>query len=261
MNDQNRKDLKKFLLIKELMCVELKTDPEAPMQYWHFVGTYDGSAARAASVARKEEVAGMFEAFIAKHIPEAFDVASNWGPMSGFGIDGIIFEAENALRTDKRFIQPMQEVPGYAEGKSCYMGRPNIATKEGLELSDLLEKLLADVQGPIEFSDFVLDGFGMHKAVGSNVINGKRVMIPPRVFDTPIGLFFCVPKERLYEMPAGFEVVAQSVVALSQDVMAHFALEDAEEAVFKAVDAEDDEEGFDEDPATMYDTLNARKNL
>lgn len=260
MNDQNRADLKKFLLIKEMMC-DLKTDPDAPQQFWHFVGQYNSEPARAASLARKDEVAAKFEAFIAKNIPEAFDVASNWGPMSGFGVEGIVFEAEKALRTDRRFLQPMHEIPNYAEGKSCYLGRPDIKTEEGEKLSALLEQLLAEVQGPIEFSDFVLDGFGLHKAVGSNIVNGQRVMIPPRVFDTPIGLFVCVPKERLYEMPAGFEVVAQSVVALSQDVMAHFALEDAEEAVFKAVAAEDDEEGFDEDPATMYDTLNASHKL
>lgn len=230
MNDQNRKDLKKFLLIKELMCDELKTDPEAPMQYWHFVGTYNSGPAREASTKRKEEIAAKFEAFVKAHVPEAFDVASNWGPMSGFGIAGIVFEAEKALRTDKRFLQPMHELPDYAEGKSCYLGHPNIGTKEGEVLSDLLEKLLVEVQGPVEFSDFVLDGFKLHKAVGSNVVNGKRVMIPPRVFDTPIGLFLAVPKERLYDMPEGFEVVGQSVVAFSQDVMAHFAQSDMGEA-------------------------------
>lgn len=258
MKTKREAELHKFTMVKELMC-DLKADPDAPQQFWHFVGKYDGSAARAASIARKEEIAAKFEAFIKAHVPGAFDVASNWGPMSGFGIEGVILEAENAKRTDKRFLQPMHEVPNYAEDKSCYLGRPDIKTEEGEKLSDLLEKLLAEVQGPVEFSDFVLDGFGLHKAVGSNIIDGKRVMIPPRVFDTPLGLFVCVPTHRLYEMPAGFEVVAQSVVAFSQDVMAHFAMQDAEEAVFKAVEAEDDEEGFDEDPATMYDSLNGLK--
>lgn len=225
MNEQYMQDLKKFLLIKEMMC-DMKTDPDAPQQYWHFIGTYNSTPARNASNARKAEIAEKFEAFIAAHVPEAFDVASNWGPMSGFGIEGVVLEADKAKRTDKRFLQPMQEIPNYEEGKSCYLGRPDIKTKEGEKLSDLLEKLLVDVQGPVEFSDFVLDGFGLHKAVGSNVFDGKRVMIPPRVFDTPIGLFICVPKERLYEMPAGFEVVGQSVVAFSQDVLAHFAQSD-----------------------------------
>lgn len=237
MNKQRKADLKKFNLIKEMMC-DVKPDMDAPLQFWHFIGNYHAEAAREASRVRKEEVAKKFEAFVKKEVPEAFDVASNWGPMSGFGIDGIIFEAENAKRTDKRFVQPMQEVPGYAAGKSCYLGRVSTHTEEGLTLSDKLEKLLVDVQGPIEFSDFVLDGFGLHKAVGSNIVNGKRVMIPPRVFFTVLGLFICVPKERLYEMPAGFEPVCQSLVAFSQDVMAMFANEDAQ------------------GEATMYDVLN-----
>lgn len=241
MKDQNRDDLKKFLLIKELMC-ELKTDPDAPMQYWHFVGTYNSGPARDASIARKEEIATKFEAFVKEHVPDAFDVASHWGPMSGFGIAGIVLEAEKAKRTDKRFLQPMHELPGYAPGVSCYLGHPNIATKEGEALSAKLEQLLAEVQGPVEFSDFVLDGFGLHKAVGSNIVDGKRVMIPPRVFDTPIGLFIAVPKERLYEMPVGFETVGQSVVAFSQDVLAHF-------------------EQCDMGEATAYDLLNQGRTL
>ena len=72
----------------------------------------------------------------------------------------------------------------------------------------------------------MLDGFGLHKAVGSNIINGKRVMIPPRVFCTPLGLFICTPKERLYAIPEQFVQVCQSVVAFSQDVMSVFARED-----------------------------------
>lgn len=229
MNVQRKKDLKKYGVIKEMMC-DVPPDTEAPQQFWHFVGEYAPDAAREASRLRKDEVTAKFQAFIETEVPEAFDVASNWGPMSGFGLDGIIFEAEKALRTDKRFVQPMQEVPGYAEGKSCFLGRPNTSTEVGLAISDKLEKLLADVQGPIEFSDFVLDGFGLHKAVGSNMVNGKRVMIPPRVFYTPLGLFICVPKDRLYEMPEHFEPVCQSVVAFSQDIMAVFAREDAERA-------------------------------
>jgi hypothetical protein len=230
MKDQNKADLKKFLLIKELMC-ELKTDPDAPMQYWHFVGTYNSGPARDASITRKEEIAEKFEAFIKANVPDAFDVASSWGPMSGFGIEGIVFAEDKALRTDKRF-DPVNatELPGYADGKTCWLRRLTIKTEEGEALSAKVEQLLAEVQGPVEFSDFVLDGFGLHKAVGSNIVSGERVMIPPRVFDTPIGLFIAVPKERLYEMPAGFEVVGQSLVAFSQDVLAHFAQCDMGEA-------------------------------
>lgn len=258
MKTKREAELHKFHMIKEMMC-DIKPDPDAPQQFWHLVGKYDSTAARAASTARKNEIATKFEAFIKAHVPDAFDVASNWGPMSGFGIEGIVMEDAKAVRNDKRFDpHDVTELPDY-DGRHCWLRRLTIKTEEGEALSAKVEQLLAEVQGPVEFSDFVLDGFGLHKAVGSNVIDGKRVMIPPRVFDTPIGLFLCVPKERLYEMPAGFEVVAQSVVALSQDVMAHFALQDAEEALFKAVDAEDDEEGFGEDPATMYDTLNARQ--
>lgn len=232
MNKKRKADLKKFHLIKEMMC-DVKPDLSAPQQFWHFVGDYRPEAAREASRLRKDEVAAKFQAFIKKEVPEAFDVASNWGPMSGFGIDGIVFADRDDIdefSDDMRFLDKWEPLRGYAEGKRCWLARPDLTCPEGLEFSDKLEKLLAEVQGPIEFSDFVLDGFGLHKAVGSNVIDGKRVMIPPRVFYTMIGLFICVPKDRLYEMPEGFEPICQSVVAFSQDVMAMFANEDKEGA-------------------------------
>ena len=216
-------DLKKFHLVKEMMC-DLKPNLEENKQFWHFVGEYDPTPARAASKRRKDEVEARFAAFIAEHAPDAFDVASNWGPMSGFGVEGLVLEAENAFRSDRRFIHPMQEIPGYAKGRSCYLGKPNIKTEEGEKLSDLLEQLNAEVQGPIEFSDFVLDGFGLHKAVGSFVgeKTGKRVMVPPQVISTCLGLFLTVPKERLYEMPEGFEQINHSVTVFATEVDAFF---------------------------------------
>lgn len=224
-------DLKKFHLIKEMMC-DLKPDTNAPKQFWHFVGEYDPAPAREASKRRKSEVEARFAAFIKEHAPDAYDVASSWGPMSGFGVDGLVLEVENAFRTDKRFVQPMQEVPDYAEGKTCYLGKPNIKTEEGEKLSEVLEQLAAEVQGPIEFSDFVLDGFGLHKAVGSFIgeKTGKRVMVPPQVVSTTLGLFITVPKERLYEMPEGFEQVNHSVPVFATEVDAFFRRQDAEDA-------------------------------
>lgn len=227
MNMQRKQDLKKFTLIKEMMC-EVSPDTEAPQQFWHFVGDYDASTAQMESKIRKDEVALKFEQFITANIPEAFDVASNWGPMSGFGIEGIVFKGEEPPRDDDRFDRlQWAQLPAYEKGSMCWLGRLTIKTERGEAFSELVEKLLAEVQGPIEVSDFVLDEFGLHKAVGSVTSEaGARTIIPPRVFLTPLGLFICVPKERLYEMPHQFEPVCQSVVAFSQDIMSAFARED-----------------------------------
>ena len=225
---KRKDDLKKYKLIADLMC-SVPADTKATQQFWHFVGEYDPTAAKQASVARKDEIAKRFEAFIAEHVPTAFDVASNWGPMSGFGIDGIVFksERESLPVSDPRFDPAgWTFLPQYDGNDVCYLARLTLKTAEGEALSDLVAQLLAEVQGPVEFSDFVLDGFGLHKAVGSVVEKNTRKMIPPRVFNTPVGLFIGVPKERLYEMPDCFEAVCPSVVSFSQDVMMAFNRED-----------------------------------
>lgn len=225
----NAKQLRGLNVTIDLICDQVTPDDAQTFHYWrNFKDELDMAELRNCMTVRKEEIAAQFVEFAAQF--GAQDVASSWGPMSGLTVEGIMFEVGRAVPKNKiwRYAGTMEVFFGEGRDGWMYKHDTGIKSKLSTEVGAKLKELQESVNGPTELSDFMLNQFGLHKAPGSSIDNGKRVILPPQIHTTPLGLFLRTPQERLYELSDNWERVPTSAFVFAQDVASMVRRQQAE---------------------------------
>lgn len=207
-----------YLALLEDIIATLPVDQTQPTHYWLYRGRDWPKLSkefRAAVQVRKDTLAVTLKEF-AKHYG-AYDVWSAWHPLSGLICEGLIYDSPIDVCHGLLNVESYHDVE--YEGVKRVACKPNKHAKAGAKLFKALKTLQDAEASPLEFSDFVLSHFEIWRGMGTSVIRGERTpVIPPKVYDTALGLFISTPSDRLYEMPQSLEQVTATALSFASEL-------------------------------------------